>query len=29
MLTESILSLPADYKTRGNDGAAMTRSYRE
>jgi hypothetical protein len=29
MLTESILSLPADYKTRSNDGQSMTRSYRE
>lgn len=29
MLTESILSLPADYKTRSNDSPSMSRSYRE
>ncbi|UJR23462.1 hypothetical protein I4U23_026464 [Adineta vaga] len=29
MLTESILSLPADYKSRSNDKTSMTRSYRE
>ncbi len=29
MLTESILSLPVDYKTRSNDGASMSRSHRE
>ena len=29
MLTESILSLPVDYKSRGNDSPSMTRSYRE
>ena len=29
MLTESILSLPNDYKSRSNDKTSMTRSYRE
>jgi len=29
MLTESILSLPVDYKTRSNDRTSMSRSHRE
>lgn len=28
-LTESILSLPSDYKSRVHDGSSMVRSYRE
>jgi hypothetical protein len=29
MLTESILSLPVDYKSRSHDSPSMTRSHRE